>query len=403
MPRRVLLALVAHRLFGVPPKLPETVDWQAVMQESHTQTVFLMAFSHAHSLPVPSEMHPMLRSVMRKCFLRDTRIHAAHADLHRILTEAAVPYCIIKGSTSAYYYPDPSVRSMGDVDFYIDKADVARAEAALTAAGLTVVGRETVYHIAFERPSDQVHFEMHYDFNGMPEGEPARLIAEWRREIFATAQTVTTDTATFVAPDPFFHGLVMLLHMQSHLLYTGIGLRHLCDWAVFVDHFSDDAFRTVFEARLKAIGLWRCACLFSLVAHHHLGLPYREWMGNAAREREICAALLGDILSGGNFGSADPGHNRALEGQFISANAPDQIDAPLAGRVIRRLNRSVRNRWPAARKCPLLLPLGWVWLFGHHVVRVLQGRHRRIRLKENMENGQRRQDLYRELRLFMQE
>lgn len=84
---------------------------------------------------------------------------------------------------------------------------------------------------------------------------------------------------TFRNPEPFYHGLIMLLHMRHHLLAEGMGLRHLCDWAVFVDHFSDDEFRAMFEKKLKKTGLWRFAVTVSLSAHLAIGLPYREFMG----------------------------------------------------------------------------------------------------------------------------
>lgn len=46
----------------------------------------------------------------------------------------------------------------------------------------------------------------------------------------------------------------MLLHVAGHLINTGIGLRHLCDWAVFVAKFSDEGFCEMFEDKLKAVG-----------------------------------------------------------------------------------------------------------------------------------------------------
>ena len=54
-------------------------------------------------------------------------------------------------------------------------------------------------------------------------------------------------------PSHFHHGLNLLLHTNQHLLGEGLGLRHLCDWAVFAAGFSDEEFRELFEEKLKAV------------------------------------------------------------------------------------------------------------------------------------------------------
>lgn len=45
----------------------------------------------------------------------------------------------------------------------------------------------------------------------------------------------------------FHHGLVMLLHLFSHLTGARIGIRHLCDWALFLNSIEEKEFLKLFQ------------------------------------------------------------------------------------------------------------------------------------------------------------
>jgi hypothetical protein len=43
------------------------------------------------------------------------------------MTENGIPYCILKDAASACRYPDPLLRTMGDVDFYVPEQYTEKA------------------------------------------------------------------------------------------------------------------------------------------------------------------------------------------------------------------------------------------------------------------------------------
>lgn len=94
----------------------------------------------------------------------------------------------------------------------------------------------------------------------------------------------------------------MLLHVASHMMSEGIGMRHLCDWAVFADTLGNEKFVTLFEEKLKRFGLWKFAQILTLVSERYLGLVHKEWAQNPDVTEEQLEALMEDILNGGNFG-----------------------------------------------------------------------------------------------------
>lgn len=56
-------------------------------------------------------------------------------ELLSVLEAKGIPTVILKGAAAGMLYPDPGLRSYGDIDFMVSPADFKRARAALVAAG----------------------------------------------------------------------------------------------------------------------------------------------------------------------------------------------------------------------------------------------------------------------------
>ena len=59
--------------------------------------------------------------------------------------------------------------------------------------------------------------------------------------------------------------------MISHMTSESIGLRHLCDWAVFVNSISNNEFVGLFSENLKSFGLWKFAQIMTATSEKYLG------------------------------------------------------------------------------------------------------------------------------------
>lgn len=391
---RALLALLKKSLFGVglERELSEEEQMEA-LEESRKQAVFCLA---AQSASLTGDGADRVRSQSLSAIRQNVEILLQHQYLHELMTKAGIPYVVLKGAASAYYYPQPQQRMMGDVDFLVAQEDVERASRLLIEEGFTPWDEAHICHIVFRK--EKMHFEMHFEPAGVPDGEEGRLVRGHCTDMIATAATVQNGFVTFRNPEPFYHGLIMLLHMQHHLLAEGIGLRHLCDWAVFVDRFSDTEFRAMFENKLKKIGLWGFAVAISLSAHLGIGLPYRAFMG---REFELAQSLLLDILAGGNFGKKDRG--RVQEGMFISNRGKDGVRHGRIVQMILTVNQIVYTRWPICKKCRILLPFGWLYWGTVRACRVALGKRKPMHLAKAFRESQPRKELYKRLRLFEKE
>lgn len=89
-----------------------------------------------------------------------------------VLEAKGIPTVILKGAAAGMLYPDPGLRSYGDIDFMVSPADFKRARAALVAAGFEDKDDDGVcdHHVGLDK--DGVCLELHWEPNGIPQGTP---------------------------------------------------------------------------------------------------------------------------------------------------------------------------------------------------------------------------------------
>ncbi len=397
--QRTVFGLLAQTLFGVPYTPESDVDWMAVYRESESQAVRLQTFANHHLIPdIPPDLRGEIRQYLAKAMLRNARVHADHTAVHRLLTQNGIPYTMLKGASSAFYYPDPMTRAMGDVDFYVAGADFERALELFALAGFEVGGEGHVCHRVMKK--GKIHLEMHFEPAGIPNGEVGERIRACLSGLRESAVLLDSRLVTCNRPCDLHHGIIMLMHLQHHLLAEGVGLRHLCDWAVFVHHFKGDAFPRLFRETLRAVGLWRLARLLSLSAALYIGLPEQDWMREDPADEDVAHGLMADIIAGGNFGRKD--RQRSYEGMFISNRGKDGVGRNRAAEGVRALNRITRQKCGIVRSIPPLLPVGWVvvligYLFRNRERNKTRGK---VHAVDAYQKSAARQSLYQKLRIY---
>ena len=402
---KALLHLTAQALFPQTNELNidtlKKKNLPAELKEANVQAVFPLVYSvlKKHGITLPDFEKNFLNKVAN-----NIRVGHDHAELHELLSSNNIPYVAMKGSASAMYYQEPLLRTMGDVDFLVSQSDLERAGALLKQAGFHPVEKnEHECHIAYHRKMNGVRsiWEMHWSPSGIPQGEVGELTREYLSDIVETAVMCTTSGSECLIPSPFHHGLIMLLHTAIHLINTGIGLRHLCDWAVFVDKLSDEEFKELFEEKLKSIGMWRFAQILTQLSIAYLGMSPKQWC-DLEVEPEYLETLMSDIFKGGNFGVKDS--NRINQAKLITNSHKASVDdTGLLKQLIKTMNEKARSAMPVIKKMPILLPVGWIYAGGRHLLRIRRGSRPKIDVSDMVRGATERRELYKEFQLFKPE
>ena len=389
--QKQLLDIVAANMRGQKYTLPIT-DYERLLKECNAQAVFLQVFDTVPQTNLPEDPKRVNKLLGR--YAGNLNIHNQHAQLHRILEKHGVDYCVLKGSASAYYYPNPTLRAMGDVDFLVAPDTIPQAIEILKGEGFTPWEEEHVCHIVLRKPG--AHLEMHFEPAGMPDGKAGDLMRQYLKNIFDEAENVEIEGMVFRKPSDFHHGLILLMHTYQHLLSEGIGVRHLVDWSAFISALDEDVFTNLFEEKLKAIGLWQFTKIISGTANVYLGAPYRKWMGKI--DEELCTDLMEDILSGGNFGKKDG--SRVYQGLAISDRGKDGLQKTSFLQVFASLNALAKNRYRIMQKVPVLLPVGWLLICLRRIGKIWRKELSMPKLAGFGEKVSSRKKLYHQFKLF---
>ena len=152
--QKALLSLIANSLFGVKAEIPCNTDFNRLLTESKQQAVTALALKNVSMPENVKDANTVFKNITV-----NSRVFADHTLLNNIMTKANIPYTVLKGAASAYYYPDPIFRAMGDVDFLVKKEDIEKATEVLKQNGFKPWEEEHICHIVFRK--GKIHLEMH--------------------------------------------------------------------------------------------------------------------------------------------------------------------------------------------------------------------------------------------------
>lgn len=297
---QVLLKLVSKALFNSTANIDlNGVDLLSLYKESRLQTVVGLAFDALPSevADIDANLYAEWRLFTIHIMQQNLRLEIADAALHKLLQENKVPHCTIKGTASAAYYPNPTLRQMGDIDLLVNKNHFRKTKQLMLNDGFIDGNHDTPFHSALKK--NGIIYELHH--SQLPLNLSRRLFPRLTEHLISSSVEHKSDIGTLLVPDKYHHGLSMLLHIYRHLeVGEGVGLRHLCDWAVFVNSIDEAEFVNIFEARLKKCGLWKFCRVLSYTAHIYIDMPKKSWFGEM--DASLAENLMQEIIFAGNFG-----------------------------------------------------------------------------------------------------
>ena len=395
--QKALLALVSESLFGIKAQFDEGTDWSVVWKEAFFQGVSSIAFAPFDLSSLEDEsLEREIKEMINKQLISTSLFFERHTSLSSLLSASKIPHTIIKGCASALLYPEPVLRAIGDIDFDIPREYLQKATDLLATQG--IIGDKIPHgdhDVFFDQ--ENVRYEMHFEPSGIPNGKPGEIIRSYFEDLIDCAVPSVSDFGEMKVPSVFHHGLIVLLHNAHHLTGEGIGLRQLCDWAVFINRFENDDFTELFYDKLLACGLWEFARLQTALCVKYLGCKAKEFAEGI--DEETLDKLMLDILSGGNFGQKDS--DRGHEALILSLHGKEGVgNKSNTSQFIQSVNDIVFRRWKLTKKVKILLPLGWVFFGGRYVLRSLIGKRPKIHVRQTVREANERKELYRQLKLF---
>ncbi|MBO5199780.1 MAG: nucleotidyltransferase family protein [Clostridia bacterium] len=374
--QQAVLSLLKRGL-GISSADPKLSDlsadtWEKVYKECRAQTVQMICYDAlaAEGITLPDEVEHKWFTVAALSLSRSLNVAAAQDELVALLEKNEVPYTILKGMSSAHYYPDSEKRCAGDIDFLVSPEYIEKATKLLTDNGYALEDKPNENHLALHK--NDVWLELHHSVAGMPDGSSGELL---RAQLKGIIENSVMDDRGFRRPSDMHHGIVILLHTLHHLLSSGLGLRHLCDWACFVKETEEKSFwKEELLPLLERAGLKKTAFIITGACVKYLALPRPCWLPDA--EPDGVDDFMNELLRGGNFGRKDL--QLSGTGMMLTKNSEEQNAKTKIKRMLYALNSTNHRVYPILDRLPWLYPFIMVWRMMRYIVLMLLGKRQSL-------------------------
>lgn len=287
------------------PSIPNDTEWDRLFDIATKQT--LLGITFAGIKQIPQEQRPY-----KKLLLIWHKACEEIKEQNRLLNKQSIAVsekfrqlgfnnCILKGQGIARLYPDPTLRTPGDIDIWLEGG----ADRILDYVRKCFPRCKPTYHHVDFPIKKGVEIEIHFTPSWMYSPTGNRSLQRY----FATTasaqfnNSATTPEGIFTAPTQSFNSIYILLHIYRHLFQEGIGLRQLLDYHFVLDKGLTPAEKAEYTKTLKALGLTRFAAATMYVLKEQFGLEDEKMPVKPDPKRG--KFLLNEIMLAGNFGKYD--------------------------------------------------------------------------------------------------
>lgn len=235
-----LLFLARLGLGHEKPKEVADVDWNELLDLSLDQGltgIIVDGMNRCFEMGIPIGMSLSTKMKWIGVVGRMEQSYRIHYEAIRQLAtfyaEYGIKMMVIKGLGLSMNYPIPNHRPTGDVDIYLfgkqKKGD------SLIANRLNVnIDNSHHNHSVFGYKG--IMIENHYNFVNVYAHRSQKKVDEWLKKEVQNAY----EQDGFWLPSPQFNALYILRHAACHFAAQGIALRHVIDWATFVDKYYEE-------------------------------------------------------------------------------------------------------------------------------------------------------------------
>lgn len=348
-----LCALLREALTGEKREQnQEEIDFKQVVSIAESHRVISLLYDVLEGEDkLPGATQTLIEKRSREIVQQNYRLLFLTRYLVRILEEAGLSVIVLKGSSTASYYPVPELRKTGDVDLLLqNEEDAKRGAAVLEKAGFMKGDEQDAnHHIACFSP-EGIEIELHLMLTEPFDTEKINQYLKARQaEFFEKKQQGESMGVTLPMLSEAHHAFYLLLHMLQHFLRSGFGVKLLCDWTVFLNHMDEGKDQEDFLEIVRECGLLGFTRMVTAVCVKYFGLrpecavflDLEEWM-----QDKYAQEFLQEILEAEEFGRGETDRMVALRGT-----------GPMA--YLRELHHQMKLTYPKAGKHPILYPALW--------------------------------------------
>lgn len=252
----------------------------------------------------------------------------------KVLEDAKIPFIPLKGSVIRDWYPEPWMRTSGDIDILIHDEDVASAIDMLSKKLEHRFVKKYFYEYSLFSPNG-VHLELHCNTIEKVDSQARESVL---KTVWETSVPENGWTYKRVLPDEMFY-FYHILHMAKHFAGGGCGIRPFLDLWILNHRMPDN--REKRDALIAQGELTRFAAAVENLTE--VWFSGREWDAFSQRVSAF-------VLTGGVYGKGET---------MIAAKRAQKKTGTTYAYILHRLFlpfEDMQKQYPVLKKHKWLLP-----------------------------------------------
>lgn len=179
--------------------------------------------------------------------LRQEKYYDLDKEITNLFNQNKIKHIYFKGTVLSKLYDDPSIRTRGDIDFYVDQSQMNLAYEVLLANGFKCEkdGQDCMHHISMSK--DSIEIELHFSMFD-PDND-----STWLNLFKNPFELATLKEGYLYEFLPTYHFLYCMMHFAHHLR-SGAGIRYMLDFYYMLEKTDIDF--SLLHEELKKDHLW---------------------------------------------------------------------------------------------------------------------------------------------------
>ena len=307
-----LAATVNHDTHRCRALLPADTDcWEKLLVLAEKHGVTGLVFSCMELLP--QTCHPE-KTILLKIFgnaeyqkRHYRKNYSTAARFAAKLKENNVEMKVLKGISFSTYYNQPELRVFGDCDCYLTRlSETPHAKREAGSSGFNI-GNEIIKQMGGQAEFgtykhshlflDNLMFENHHyitDFNGTKIGKKIEILLE---KAINSESGVKIGNTEMVRPCAHFNALHLIRHAQGNFILSGMILRMIYDWAVFLRSEQDNLNWNKLYADYETGHLRKFVDVMTSICVAYMGVKLTCDKITLCKDRKLVDKVLKDTLA----------------------------------------------------------------------------------------------------------
>ena len=280
---------------GKPLKLSDP-EWKEIYRQASYQGVLAMVWDGTKEMEMDKGLKLTWALNVEKIEKRYERQREVLEELAQLFSDNSMDMMIIKGHGLSLWYPEPKHRPCGDIDFYL-YGEFSKGDRILEDTHNLTTDLNKHHHTVNYYKG--VMLENHYDFLNIEAHKSNRIIEQKLKQAVNEdkgEEHKLSNGARIYTPCPEFNALFLLRHAAAHFAAERIGLRHLVDWALFLNHDGDKVDWKAFYDFAKQMNMHKFLFSVNSICVDYLGVN-PDMLPQYQKDERLEMRVLEEILS----------------------------------------------------------------------------------------------------------